>query len=256
MAVALLGGPDAALSHFTAAAIHRFPGLVATATPEVTVPKSRHPRLPGVKVHRVALVPECDVEQRSGVGITTPARTVVDLAARVDTALLGHVIDEGHIAQLWTIDQLAECAARLGGQGRAGGRALHRLLLEREGEPSTQSALELRMVRVLAPFAPFETQYQLVLDGEVFILDMAWPRWRVGAEADGWWARAKSRGKLDHDSHKSNVLTAHGWKVAHLTSAMSDAAVLNDVGRLLPRETELGPRPPRAARTAPRFAPD
>jgi hypothetical protein len=239
VAVGLLAGPEAALSHSTAAAIHRFPGVSLRSGPEITVPKARHPRLSGVKVHRVALLPPCDVQQRSGVGVTTPVRTVVDLAGRLEPAQLARIIDEGNIERAWTIHELAECASRLAGQGRPGGRAMRAVLADRLDEPSAQSALELRMIRVLAPYAPFETQYQVVLDGELFILDMAWPWWRVAAEVNGWWVRARSRGKLDHDSHKTNVLAAHDWKVAHLTSAMDDARVLRDVGRLLPRSAFL-----------------
>jgi hypothetical protein len=186
-----------------------------------------------------------DVVQRSGVGVTSPCRTVVDLAARLDRALLARIVDEGSIARLWTIQELAECAARLGGQGRAGGQALRALLLERRDEPTVDSHLELRMIRILMPYAPFETQYQLVLDGEVFVLDIAWPWWKVAAEVDGWWSRSKSRAKLDQDSHKANVLAAHSWHVAHLTSTMSEATVLRDVGRLLP--TSAGPRGRRGA---------
>jgi hypothetical protein len=152
----------------------------------------------------------------------------------------GRIVDEGSIARRWTIQELAECAARLGGQGRAGGRALRGLLLERRDEPTADSRLELRMIRMLMPYAPFETQYQVVIEGEVFVLDIAWPWWKVAAEVDGWWSRSKSRAKLDQDSHKANVLAAQSWHVAHLTSTMSQATVLRDVGRLLP--TNVGSR--------------
>jgi very-short-patch-repair endonuclease len=188
------------------------------------------------------------------VGVTTPARTVVDLAARLEPAHLARIIDEGSIERAWTIKELAECALRLARQGRAGGRAMRAVLADRLDEPSAESALELRMIRVLAPYAPFETQYQVLLDGELFILDIAWPWWRVAVEADGWWVRARSRSKLDRDSHKTNLLVAHGWRVLHLTSAMDDAAVLQDVGRLLPvpafssRVRRFGPAARHASR--------
>jgi very-short-patch-repair endonuclease len=254
VAAGLLAGSEAALSHATAAAIHRFPGVAAGTTPEITVPRARHLRLAGVRVHRVAALPPCDVEQRSGVGVTTPARTVVDLAARLEPAQLARIIDEGSIARAWTIQGLAECASRVGRQGRAGGRVMRAVLADRLDEPDAETALELRMIRVLAPYAPFETQYQVVLDGELFILDIAWPWWRVAAEVDGWWVRARSRNKFDHDSHRTNVLVAHGWKVAHVTSAMDDARVLQDVGRLLPRPVLLGQKSSPRSGGAPHFA--
>jgi hypothetical protein len=188
------------------------------------------------------------------VGVTTPARTVIDLAGRLEPAQLARIIDEGSIERAWTINELAECASRLARQGRAGGRAMRAVLTDRLDEPSAQSALELRMIRLLAPYAPFETQYQVVLDGEVFILDIAWPWWRVAAEVDGWWVRARSRSKLDHDSHKTNVLAAHDWKVAHLTSAMDAARVLQDVGRLLPGAALSGGASSLRVGRAPHFA--
>ena len=94
--------------------------------------------------------------------------------------------------------------------------------------------LELRMIRILAPYGPFETQYQLVLDGRVLVLDIAWPWWRVAAEVDGWGAHGRSWSKFVDDRSRMNLLEAHGWRVAHLTAAMDKATVLRDVGRLLP----------------------
>jgi hypothetical protein len=234
IAVGLLAGPGVVLSHRTAGAIHRVPGLAAPELPEVTVPSTRHPRTPGAVVHRVGRLDACDIQTRQPVAVTTPARTLVDLAGQLDAPLLERILDEGSVNRLWTTDDLIACAARLGSHGRSGRAALAKLLEARVGEPSVESPLELRMIRVLAPFAPFETQYQLVLDREVVILDIAWPAWRVGAEVDGWWVRSRSRSKFDRSQHRTNLLHAHRWRVAHLTSTMADATILTDVGRLLP----------------------
>jgi very-short-patch-repair endonuclease len=173
--------------------------------------------------------------ERRGIGVTTPCRTLVDLARRLDPELLARVIDDGSIARLWTIEELADCAKRVGCQGRPGGRVLQVVLSSPVDEPTADSTLELRMIRVLKPFGPFETQYQVVIDGEVFILDIAWPWWRVGVEVDGWWSRRQSRRKLDEDDHKTNALIANGWRILRVTATMSDATVLRDVGRLVPR---------------------
>jgi hypothetical protein len=234
VAVSLLSGPGVTLSHKTAAAIHRFPGLLAPSTPELTVELPRHPRVQGAVFHRVPHLDPRDIEPRDCVQVTTAARTVCDIAGGLDPALLARVIDEGSIARLWTMDQLAETAARAGDRGRRGSRMLRQLLDVRRGELAADSMLELRIIRMLAPFAPFVTHYQLVLDGEVVILDIAWPALRVGAEVDGWSVRSRSFGKFHHGRHRDNLLLAHGWRVAHLTAAMDERMVLNDVGRLLP----------------------
>jgi hypothetical protein len=148
--------------------------------------------------------------------------------------MLARVLDEGSIGGIWKPADVEATARRAGSRGRRGMAMLQDALEARLGEPAVESTLELRMIRALAPFAPFETQYHLVLDGELLILDIAWPPWRVAAEVDGWWTRAQSRTKFDRTLHRSNLLVAHGWRVVHLTATMDDATVRRDVGRLLP----------------------
>ena len=210
------------------------PDCVAPPRPEISVPASRHPEFSDAVVHRVAQLDQYDIERRSGVGVTTPPRTLVDLAARLTTDLLGRVIDEGTIARRWTVAGLMACTDRLSTPGRRGIRTLRQLLADRADEPRAESMLELRMIRILAPFAPFETQYELVLDGKLLRLDIAWPWWRVAAEVDGWGVRSRSRTKFVEDRYRMNLLEANDWRVAHLTSAMDASMVLRDVGRLLP----------------------
>jgi len=234
VAVGLLAGPGAVLSHGTAAAIHGLPGLIAPKVPELTVANPRHPRPPGAVVHRVDHIDPCDIEIRRGLQVTTPERTVIDLASQLDGPLLARILDEGSIAGLWTSEDVMACAERVGTKGRRGSVTLRTLLAERGHEPQADNMLELRMIRVLAPYAPFETQFHLVLDGELLILDIAWPQWRVGAEVDGWWVRNQSRTKFDRTFSRANLLIAHHWRIAHLTSTMDDLTVLRDVGRLLP----------------------
>jgi hypothetical protein len=108
------------------------------------------------------------------------------------------------------------------------------LLRDRTGTPPADSALEQRVIRLLAPYGPFETQYQIVVDGIIVILDIAWPIWRVGVEADGWSVRSRSRGKFDRDRRKANLLAANSWSIAHVTSTMSDSEIISAVSRLLP----------------------
>jgi very-short-patch-repair endonuclease len=233
VAVALLAGPDATLSHYTAAAIHRLPVALPDDALEVTVELRRCPRLEGVTVHRVQGLDPNDVVRIKGIRVTTPSRTVVDLAARFGPDYLSRVVDEGRIGRLWTLEDLAASAERAGPRGR-GRNATLLGLIQRQEDVQIESVLEARVIRVLEPFAPFEVQYQLVLDGQLLILDVAWPRPRVAVESDGWGVRSQSRLKFDQDRRKGNLLAAHGWTVVHLTSAMSDAEIVEIVGRFVP----------------------
>lgn len=233
VAVGLVAGPGVALSHSTAARIHRLPCAMSAETVEITAGRGRFPRLAGTTLHRVAILDPADLQDHRGITVTTPARTVVDLAPRLSAWALAHLVDEGLIAGTWQVPALRTALLRSG--RRLGARSLAAILAARDGDPRTSSHLEQRAVRVLAGMGPFETQHQLVLDGQVLLLDIAWPEYRVAAECDGWAVRSRSRSKFDHDRRRNNLLEANGWLVAHLTSAMSDEEIRSSVLRLLLR---------------------
>jgi very-short-patch-repair endonuclease len=243
VAVALLAGPGATLSHYTAAAIHGMPVGLADDAVELTVELPRAPCFEGVRIHRVRGLGSSDVIKVKGIRVTTPARTLVDLAGRLAPDYLARVLDEGRIRRLWTPAELAATADRAGSRGRGRNSSL-RELIRRQDDVQIESMLEARIIRALQPFAPFEVQYQLVLDGHVLILDIAWPRPRVAVESDGWGVRSRSRTKFDQDRRKGNLLAAHGWTVVHLTSAMSDDEIGETVGRFVPAHRS-GPRAQR-----------
>ena len=78
MAAQLAGGPDAAVSHRLAAAHWRV--RAETPPPEITVPGPRRRSRPDLRIHTQPPFAEGDVVVRSGIRVTSPARTLVDLA--------------------------------------------------------------------------------------------------------------------------------------------------------------------------------
>ena len=77
-AAVLACGPDAVLSHFSAAALW---GLTGWPTiHEVTVPAKRRPS--GVRIHIHPTLDAKDIRTRRGIRLTSPARTVMDIAPR------------------------------------------------------------------------------------------------------------------------------------------------------------------------------
>ncbi|HET6875583.1 MAG TPA: hypothetical protein VFH70_12430 [Acidimicrobiales bacterium] len=213
-------GPRAVISHSTAAGLHRMPHLLAGSVPELTGTGPGHPRHRGVDVHRVKELARADIVKRDGVPMTTPARTLVDLAPRLPVVLLRKVIDEGAIQRLWTPESLLITRQRVG--RRPGLHAMDQLLGERSGSSLVDSHLEYRVERAVRCLGPFEAQHQVVLGGKVVVIDHALPALKLAVESDGWTVRGRSRGKFDGDRRKNNLLVAHGWTVVHLTSAMSD----------------------------------
>jgi very-short-patch-repair endonuclease len=239
----LLAGPGAIVSHSTAARIHRF-DWVPPPQPgepiELSVVRPSHRRPAGCVVHRYRDIPPEWITGYRGVRVTTAVRTLVDLLPRWPPVIVEKAVDEGSLRRLWTMAELDSAAAVSG--RRAGIDYLRRLLAARSGRSTARSDshLEVRVQRALASFRPFETLYQVTLDGQVFVLDIAWPQFRVAVECEGWEVRSRSRRKFDHERRRDNLLVAHGWTVVRLTSAMTADEMRAAVHTVLLRAAAAG----------------
>ncbi len=233
VAAALAAGPDAVISHASAAAVHRFE-YVPIGIVELTLPREAHSRPPGVTVHRSTDLAAEDIVERNGVLVTSAQRTLVDLAGRLGPALTEKLLDEGFIERRWTVEQLQDCLSRAR-QNVPGRAQLRELLALRAEEPNADSVLEIRVFRTLAPLMPFEVHFSTVLGGRVYVIDAAWPEHRVGAEVVGRAHRVASRSAFDRERRKLNELAAFGWKIAHLTAVMSAEEMIAAVSSLLVR---------------------
>src|SRR5687768_16828896 len=80
MAACLLGGPGSAVSHRAAAALHGLDGY-RNEVLEVTVRRPRRHTTDDVLVHRARDLLAVDVATDGPLLVTTPARTLLDLAA-------------------------------------------------------------------------------------------------------------------------------------------------------------------------------
>jgi hypothetical protein len=232
VAAVLAGGPDVVVSHTTAAAVHHFYGIHADEI-ELMVPRALRRHLEGVRIHRSATLQPSDVERRNGVAVTSPVRTVIDLAGRFEQPLLGKILDEGAIARLWTAERIL---ARMDDsqRGVAGAADLRVLLAERLGEGNPDSPLERRVVRVLKRVAPgYALHHRVVLDGEVIEMDIAWVDQKIDGEVDGMAVRNGSRNKFERQCRRGNILAAHGWSIVHFTDKMDDRTLIAQVAPLL-----------------------
>jgi hypothetical protein len=233
-AACLSAGPAAVISHASAATVHGFWGIAFPGA-ELTLPGPAGRSLAGVRVHRTTSMPSGDVVRRSGVQVTAPVRTVIDLAGRTNEHLLGRIIDEGAIARLWTVEEIGERLLEAAGGRRPGVRRLRRLLAVRLGEGHPDSPLEQRVFRVMKPQVPtFEVHHRIDLGGRVVELDMAWPEYRIAGEIEGRRLRMESRTKFDSERLRSNLLERYGWREVHLTAAMDDKTLLAQVVPLFP----------------------
>jgi hypothetical protein len=144
-AAVLACGPDALLSHQSAAALWRIrpprPGPI-----EVSVPAEVRRRPGSIRVHRRSGLSPIDRGIRLGISVTSPIRTLVDLCGILEAAQLEAAVNEADKLDLVDPVRLRQALDQMRGQPGAG--ALKRLL-DRPAFRLTDSELERRFLRLV-----------------------------------------------------------------------------------------------------------
>ena len=162
-------GRSCAVSHSTAAALHRLVGHPRTHRIELIAQRSSHPRVQGVVVHQfddlrphhvVANLPACP-----RLPVTTPNRTVVDLAVRAGPSRLRAVITDGVAAGRLTVAGVALVLGDVARRGKPGVRQIGGVLDELTGEPVPASVAESTFLAVLDDHGVRRPETQVVLPG-------------------------------------------------------------------------------------------
>lgn len=213
-AAVLACGDSAILSHFAAAG---FWGLVdfEDRSPQVSVAGSAGRRIPGVRVHRRRSLAACDVWTRDGMQVTSPARTLLDIAADLNARGLRRTVRRAQAESRVNVGQLVDVLSRANGQ--RGAAALRAVLAD--GPSPTRSELEdvvLDLIDRATGERP-EVNAVLHLDGERPIRpDFLWRRLRLVIEADGaaWHDDKLTR---ENDAERQAILEAHGYRVLRIT---------------------------------------
>jgi len=231
MAYLLYAGPTAALSHRSAARRWGWDPFCNDTHVELTV--DRDLRVAGAHIYRGALPPS-DVGILHRLRVTSPVRTIVDLAGVVTEEELEIALDCGLVVSRLDTERIRRALERIGRQGRRGCGVLHRLLGEREdGRPLGTSPLEVRFVRFLRRnrLPRPVSQYPISVSGRNFVLDFAYPERRLAIETDGYRWHA-SRERFESDRDKSNALSLEGWRLLRVThKQMADQGVLLETMR-------------------------
>jgi predicted transcriptional regulator of viral defense system len=213
-------GPGAAASHETAGALHRM-DRCGTASIHVTVPKQRRLRvLQDVRTFRKHDLHPVDVAIVDGIPTTTPARTLVDLAAIFGYEKLQEVVDSAIRDGMTSKSRLWWRWGALRRRGRNGVAKMGRLLERIDGEPVPRSVLERRFMRLIADLdiPPVVTQHVIKRpDGShVATVDFAIPPLKIIFEVVGHGTHS-TRTQRRNDSVRRNDLAALGQTVYEFT---------------------------------------
>ena len=160
-----------------------------------------------------------DVTKLGCIPITSPVRTLIDLAGSTEVAALEDALDDALRRSLVTIASMRRRLERTANNGRRGLVVLRDLVDARAGRPASGSGFENRVLRLLrAAQLPEPVVQHQVYDAQgVFVgrVDFAYPHLRLAIEVDGdaWHTSRKAR---DHDIERQNKLEALGWHVLRI----------------------------------------
>lgn len=179
MAAVLACGPDAALSHGSAASLWGF-GTEHEGLIDISVSSRRRARRPGIRVHRRADTALADTVVWEGIPVTTPARTLIDQATRLRPMQLERAVNEADKLGRMRADALQESLEGFRGQP---GVALLREVLRPSTFRLSDSELEqqTRSLAGAAGLPPPETK--VWVNG--YEVDFFWPDLGIVLEVDG-----------------------------------------------------------------------
>lgn len=203
------------VSHEAAAALWNLDGCSHGPVVLITASNLISPR-PGLKVHRVAMIPPHHVTRTRGLAVTTPTRTIIDLAAVLAEEDLETALDCALRRSSTSLRRLETEVGHSSRPGHRGRKTLLRLLHERSPDYApTHSVLETRFRRLLKRNGlPLPAQQEVIRrrQGGFAVVDFIYPATGLVIEVDGYSVH-NSRRSWQHDRHRQNDLVMTGKKV-------------------------------------------
>jgi predicted transcriptional regulator of viral defense system len=215
LAVQLWAGAEAALSHLSAAAVL---GLRTRRPVRIDVTTPRRIRAASVTVHRSNLA--ASEKQRVGpFVVTSPLRTLVDLAAVMDEGRLEDCLEEAIFQRLTDVPSMLE-RLHNGLRGTRGATMLRQLIEIRDPlwKP-TESDFETLLFRTLRKAGlPLPDRQHRVYENPSIVtrLDFAYPDALLAVPADSYRWHGNRRG-WENDIRVRNTLLRMGWRMRPTT---------------------------------------
>lgn len=211
LAAVLAAGPRAVLSHRDAAALHQL--RTAPDSIRVTVSTPAHARtIAGVWIKARRTLTDEDRTEVSGVPVTSPARTLVDLAPMLTAAQLQSTFGEADRRGLLDVQAVERVLRRTRGRHGPGHRRARAALdaHRQAGVTLLRSELEERLLDLVIEAGLPRPQLNARIG--CYEVDALWPTAQVVLEMDGW-ANHSDRGAAAQDRAKTNRLQAAGYLV-------------------------------------------
>jgi hypothetical protein len=214
-AVAALRG--AVVSHESAARLHAFP-MVAGTPNTVTVHASTTHVFPGVMVRRSRDLEVGHVVTVDRLNVTSPERTLMDMASRLDGRRFRMLFDELIVSRRVDLERLRLIHDSVGRRGKPGSAFMSAALGACEDQSEvTISALESLGRRTLVRFGLPEPVHEYPVPwAGAQRFDAAFVEARVALEWDSrrWHTR---RADMNRDRARDRSAMANGWLIVRVT---------------------------------------
>ena len=216
LAAVMSCGPDAVLSHRSAAALHE---LLPTAQAriDITVPRRSGLSRRQVRIHRSLGLAGSDRSVVRAIPCTAVPRTLLDLASVLHRRAFERACDQAEVLGVLDMNAVRDLLAR--SEGRPGVRRLRAVLEAGEvGKDIPRSELEERFLRLCrrSDLRLPEVNVWMTVEGEEMELDFVWRKQRVVVEVDGFRTH-RTRLACQRDRRRDQLLTLGRWQVVRFT---------------------------------------
>jgi very-short-patch-repair endonuclease len=180
----------------------------------VSVPRaSGRAKRARLRIHRTSALKSDETTTHHGIPVTTPARTLLDLASSLPRRALERALDEAEILELFDLRQLTN---RIDAHRRQRGAGALAAALgdHRAGTTVTRSALEEAFLALCAAHALERPQTNVRVCG--LEVDFLFPAQRLVVEADSWRFH-RTRRAFERDRRRDAILARAGYRTLRFT---------------------------------------
>jgi very-short-patch-repair endonuclease len=208
-AAALACGESAVVSHCSAAALWGLP--VEPRDAEVTV-VGRRVRRPGIVAHIVRSLSGDERTHIQGIPVTSPERTILDLARRLDTRALERTVAEAYANRVTHPHRLLALLDRH--PRRPGARRLRAVVAAGAEAAATRSRAERALLALLRRAELPPPEVGVFVEG--YEVDFFWREERLVVEVDGFAYHTATR-SFERDRRRDGALVAAGFRAIRVT---------------------------------------
>jgi very-short-patch-repair endonuclease len=211
-AAVLYAGQGAVVSHRSAAEFWSLLPHTPGRAVDVTIACGQARSRPGVCVHRSRTLHAREIRQRWRIPLTSPARTLLDLADSEPFEVLEAAFTEALVHSLSCGEEIRALLRR--SPPHRGARRLLSLLAVEEEQGYTRSAAERLLRAMLAPTGLPMPEFNVLTAGH--LVDCRWRKQRLIVYVDGYQTHG-TRAAFESDRRADQDLVAAGYRVIRVT---------------------------------------